>query len=111
MKTVKTLTLNSPSKYNPSSKRWTIFVANEDIWYMYGQLEEKIFEFERKYSPNSVTEETYLYFMQIELYKKILKTLRTAALNNKNHLSITKTEAFALSKIDSYCKGLVSRIL
>ncbi len=102
--------LNSSSKYNQNTKKWTVYIPNENVWYMLRLLEDKLFEFNKKYSHNTVTDTTFVFFMQIYMYEKILPTLRKAAQSNKNSLTINKTEAIALSKLDANCEVYLNKI-
>lgn len=104
------LTLSSPSKYNPTNGRWTVFVPNENIWYMYGLLEEKIFEFQ-KFNPNHVTRNNYFQYVEVYMYEQVLKRLRSAARGNKNELKLTQTEALGLIKLDANCIAYLSKIV
>lgn len=105
------LTLNSQSKYNQNTHKWTVYIPNANIWYMLRLLEDKLFQFNKNTSHNASTYDTLHFFMQIYLYEKILPTLRKAAQSNKNSIAINKTEAIALAKLDSVCEAYLNKII
>ncbi|WP_375559678.1 hypothetical protein ACE193_18370 [Bernardetia sp. OM2101] len=105
------LTLNSQSKYNPATQKWTVYVPNTQIWYMLRLLEDKLFKFNNSVSHNAVTDDTFVFFMQIYLYEQVVKHLRSAAQSNKNVLKLNKTEAKALAKLGENCNAYLNKII
>lgn len=102
--------LDTLSKYNKNTGRWTVFVPNKQIWYVLRVLEDAILEFKDKYPNNLVRKDTYFQYVEIYLYESVEKTLRKAAKANKNFLNITKTEALALTKLDKNCEAYLNKI-
>jgi hypothetical protein len=86
-------------------------VPNENIWYMYGLLESKIFEFYQKVHPNQVTRNNYFQYVEVYMYEQVIKRLQSAARGNKNELKLTQTEALGLIKLDANCIAYLSKIV
>lgn len=109
MKKSNSLILNSPSKYNPNTGRWTVYIPNIVLVDLYKTVEQYCYFGEMK--PNEVFENRNLFeYMEFAYLKTLIPLLRRSALKAKNQIILSKLDAIILSRIDTPAKHFLNKM-